>query len=87
MRIIDRIYIDGGFETPHGTELFDLYNPAKGEVIGNVRLGDEADTRRAIAAAKRALPAFSRTSKRNASRCSATCTMRSCVGATRCWKP
>ena len=63
MRIIDRIYVDGEFVAPHGTELFDLYNPAKGEVIGQVRLGDQQDARRAIAAAKRALPAFSRTSK------------------------
>src|SRR5579863_9346581 len=63
MRFIDRIYIDGEFVTPHGTECFDLFNPAKGEVIGKVRLGDEHDTRRAIAAAKRAFPAFSRTSK------------------------
>lgn len=63
MRTIERIYIDGKFVTPHGTEYFDLYNPAKSEVIGQVRLGDEHDTRLAITAAKRALPAFSRTSK------------------------
>jgi aldehyde dehydrogenase (NAD+) len=63
MRIIDRIYIGGEFVQPHGAELFDLHNPATGEVIGQVRLGDEEDTRRAIAAAKRAFPSFSRTSK------------------------
>ena len=63
MRIIDRIYIDGSFVTPHGEELFDLFNPAKGEVIGKVRLGDAEDARRAIAAAKRAFPFFSHTSK------------------------
>ncbi len=44
-------------------ERFDLHNPTTGEVIGQVRLGDVADTRRAIAAAKRAFPAFSRTTK------------------------
>ena len=27
MRGIDQIYIDGQFVTPHGQELFDLYNP------------------------------------------------------------
>jgi aldehyde dehydrogenase (NAD+) len=43
--------------------LFDLYDPAKGEVIGQVRLGGEVDAQRAIAAAKRALLAFSRTGK------------------------
>ena len=63
MKIIDTIYIDGAFVTPQGTELFDLHNPATAEVIGQVRLGDVADTRAAIAAAKRAFPAFSRTTK------------------------
>src|SRR6202047_1863840 len=61
--VIDKIYIDGEFVTPHGTELFDLFNPATGEVIGQVQLADEADTQAAVAAAKRALPAWSATSK------------------------
>jgi aldehyde dehydrogenase (NAD+) len=63
MKIIDTIYIDGAFVTPHGTEQFDLHNPATAEVIGQVRLGDETDARAVIAAAKRAFPLFSRTSK------------------------
>jgi aldehyde dehydrogenase (NAD+) len=63
MYLIDRIYTDGALVVPHGTELFDLHNPATGAVIGQVRLGDEIDTRAAIAAAKRAFPAFSRTGK------------------------
>jgi aldehyde dehydrogenase (NAD+) len=63
MRIIDRIYIDGEFVAPHGEEVFDLINPADSRVIGKVTLGDREDTLRAIAAAKRAFPAFSRTSK------------------------
>ncbi|MET0254514.1 MAG: aldehyde dehydrogenase family protein [Luteibacter sp.] len=58
---IDRIYIDGAFVTPHGEERFDLYNPATEAVIGTVRLGDAEDARHAIAAARRAFPAFSRT--------------------------
>jgi aldehyde dehydrogenase (NAD+) len=61
MHTIDQIYIDGAFVTPHGEERFDVFNPATEEVIGTVRLADEDDTRRAIAAAKRAFPAFSRT--------------------------
>lgn len=65
MRTIDRIYIDGQFVLPHGTELFDLHNPATGEVIGRVRLGDVEDTRAAIAAAKRAFASWSRTTKAN----------------------
>jgi aldehyde dehydrogenase (NAD+) len=36
--VIDKIYIDGEFVTPHGTEPFDLVNPATGQVIGQVRL-------------------------------------------------
>jgi len=63
MRSIDKVYINGQFVTPHGRELFDLFNPATEEKIGQVRLGDAVDARAAVAAAKRAFPAFSRTSK------------------------
>jgi aldehyde dehydrogenase (NAD+) len=63
MRTIDKIYIDGQFVTPHGQEMFDLFNPATEEKIGEVRLGDAVDARTAVAAAKRAFPAYSRTSK------------------------
>ena len=63
MRSIDQIYIDGQFTTPHGQELFDLHNPATEERIGQVRLGDQLDARAAVAAAKRAFPAFSRSGK------------------------
>ncbi|MDR5746562.1 aldehyde dehydrogenase family protein [Caballeronia sp. LZ029] len=64
MHFIDQIYIDGAFVTPHGSELFDLYDPSTEQVIGRVRLADAEDARHAIAAAKRAFPAFSRTDKR-----------------------
>ena len=60
---IDKIYINGEFVTPHGSELFDLFNPATEAVIGQVRLADEDDTQRAIAAAKAAFPAWSRTTR------------------------
>ncbi|ATB37904.1 aldehyde dehydrogenase [Cystobacter fuscus] len=63
MERIDQIYIDGAFVTPHGDEWFNLFNPATEEVIGQVRLADAEDARRAIAAAKRAFPAFSRTTR------------------------
>src|SRR5260221_11129320 len=63
MRLIDKIYIDGRFVTPHGAELFDLHNPATAQVIGRGRLADEEDAGTAITAPKRAFPAFSRTSK------------------------
>jgi aldehyde dehydrogenase (NAD+) len=61
--VINKIYIDGEFVTPHGKEFFDLFNPATGQVIGQVQLADDVDTDSAIAAAKRALPAWSQTSK------------------------
>jgi aldehyde dehydrogenase (NAD+) len=61
--VINKIYIDGEFVTPHGTELADLFNPTTGKVIGQVQLADEVDTDAAVAAAKRALPAWSATSK------------------------
>jgi aldehyde dehydrogenase (NAD+) len=61
--VINKVYIDGEFVTPHGTELFDLFNPATGQVIGQVQLADEVDTEAAVAAAKRALAAWSATSK------------------------
>src|SRR5579859_2678047 len=63
MKTISQIYVDGAFVTPHGSEMFDLFNPATGRVIGQVRLADEEDARAAIAAAKRAFPEFSRTTK------------------------
>ncbi|MDR5836448.1 aldehyde dehydrogenase family protein [Caballeronia sp. LZ034LL] len=63
MRTIEHIYIDGAFVTPHGDELFELVNPATEQVIGRVRLGDAQDARLAIAAAKRAFPTHSQTSK------------------------
>jgi aldehyde dehydrogenase (NAD+) len=63
MRMVEQIYIDGAFVTPHGTEMFDLFDPAHGEVIGQVRLADAEDARRAIQAAKRALPSHARTGK------------------------
>ena len=63
MTVIDRIYINGHFVEPHGCEFFDLFNPATACVIGQVRLGDEHDAEAAVAAAKLAFPAFSRTSR------------------------
>jgi aldehyde dehydrogenase (NAD+) len=63
MRRVEKIYIEGAFVAPHGTQMFDLFDPARGEVIGQVRLADAEDARRAIQAAKRALPSYARTGK------------------------
>jgi len=63
MHHINQIYINGAFVTPHGEELFDLFNPATGQRIGQVQLADEQDALNAIAAAKQAFVEFSRSSK------------------------
>ena len=56
-------YIDGAFIESHGRQVMDIIKPTNGQVIARVTLGDEEDTRRAIAAANRALASFGRTSK------------------------
>lgn len=61
MKTIDKAYINGAFVEVHGNEFFDLINPSNHEKIGEVKLGDEDDTNRAIAAAKEAFKTFSQT--------------------------
>jgi aldehyde dehydrogenase (NAD+) len=56
-------YIDGAFVESHGREVMDIIKPTTGKVIARVTLGDEEDTRRAIAAAKLAFVTFGRTTK------------------------
>jgi aldehyde dehydrogenase (NAD+) len=56
-------YIDGAFVESHGRQVMDIIKPTNGQVIGRATLGDEEDTQRAIAAAKRAFASFSRTTK------------------------
>ena len=63
MRTITKHYIDGAFVESHGREVMDSISPTTGQLIGRVRLGDAEDARLAIAAAKRAFPSFSRTTK------------------------
>jgi len=68
IKAITTHYIDGAFVESHGREVMDIIKPTNGQVIGRVTLGDEEDTRRAIAAAKRAFASFSRTTKEERSR-------------------
>src|SRR6202008_2052731 len=51
------------FVESHGREVMDIVRPTGGQVIGRVTLGDEEDTRRAIAAAKRAFATYGRSTK------------------------
>src|SRR5580700_11243438 len=56
-------YIDGAFVESHGREVMDTIKPTNGKVIARVTLADEEDTRRAIAAAKRAFTTYGRSTK------------------------
>jgi aldehyde dehydrogenase (NAD+) len=68
MKTITKHYIDGAFVESHGREIMDIIRPTDRQVIGRVTLGDEEDTRRAIAAAKHAFATFGRTTKEERSK-------------------
>jgi len=63
IKTITTHYIDGAFVDSHGSEVMDIINPTNSQLIARVRLADEEDARRAIAAAKRAFATFGRTTK------------------------
>jgi len=63
IRTLTTHYIDGAFVESHGREVMEIIKPTNGQVIARVTLGDEEDTRCAIAAAKRAFVSFSQTTK------------------------
>jgi aldehyde dehydrogenase (NAD+) len=63
MKTITTHYIDGAFVESHGREVMDIIRPTDGQVIGCVTMADEEDTRRAIAAAKRAFATYGRSTK------------------------
>src|ERR1700732_304837 len=63
IKAITTHYIDGAFVESHGREVMDIIKPTNGKVIARATLGDEEDTRRAIAAAKRAFVTFGRSTK------------------------
>lgn len=61
MRTIDKIYINGEFVTPKGTDHFDLISPTTNKKLGEVILGNSEDALTAINAAKEAFKTFSKT--------------------------
>ena len=63
MKTISKHYIDGAFVESHGQEVMDIIKPTNRQLIGRVTLGDEEDTRHAIAAAKRAFESFGHSTK------------------------
>ena len=63
IKTITTHYMDGAFVESHGHEVMDIISPTRGTVMARVTLGDEEDTRCAIAVAKRAFATFGRTTK------------------------
>ncbi|HKF44706.1 MAG TPA: CoA-acylating methylmalonate-semialdehyde dehydrogenase [Thermoanaerobaculia bacterium] len=53
-----RNFIGGRWVPSHATEVLDVYNPARGEVIARTPLSTAADVDAAVAAAKKAFPAW-----------------------------
>src|SRR5713226_1781218 len=68
VKTITTHYIDGAFIESHGREVMDIIRPTDSQVIARVTLGDEKDTRRAIAAAKGAFASFGRSTKEERSK-------------------
>ena len=63
MKTLTTHYIDGSFVESHGREVMDIIRPTDRQLIARVTLGDEEDTRRAIAAAKAAFASFGRSTR------------------------
>ena len=59
----DKFYIDGSWVQPAEARSFPVVNPATEEVSYEIAIGSAADVDRAVAAARAAWPAFSRTTR------------------------
>ncbi|HET7002626.1 MAG TPA: aldehyde dehydrogenase family protein [Puia sp.] len=62
IQTVNKVFINGVFVTPHGTQELELENPATGEIITKVILADEVDTQNAINAANEAFKIYSKAS-------------------------
>jgi aldehyde dehydrogenase (NAD+) len=58
-------YIDGQWVEPAAPHLFDVVNPATEETAGQISLGTRVDVDRAVAAARRAFPDYSLTTRKD----------------------
>ncbi len=63
MKHEQEFYIDGQWVAPIGKDTQAVVNPATGETIATIALGNAADVDRAVAAARRAFETFSRTTR------------------------
>src|SRR3954447_1067789 len=61
-KTFDRLYIDGAWVTPAGTDTLEVIDSATEEVFATIPAGTPDDIDRAVAAAKAAFPAWSETS-------------------------
>src|SRR5258708_28077811 len=59
----EKFYIDGAWVSPAVPKTLDVIDPATERAYTKISLGSAADVDRAVAAAKAAFPAFSRTSR------------------------
>ncbi len=62
MKIYDKLYINGEWQTPHSSATHDIVNPATEEVVARVPMGDVTDLNSAVAAAKEAFKTWGKTS-------------------------
>jgi len=62
MKIYDKLYINGQWQTPHSQASHDIVNPATEAVVARVPMGNSKDLDDAVAAAKEAFKTWSRTS-------------------------
>jgi acyl-CoA reductase-like NAD-dependent aldehyde dehydrogenase len=58
---LGRFYIDGVWREPDGRDRAGVVNPATEAVIAEIPLGSRTDVERAVSAARRAFPGWSRT--------------------------
>ena len=63
MREMLQFYIDGEWVDPVTPNTLDVINPATEDVCGRISLGSAADVDKAVAAARKALPEFARTTR------------------------
>jgi aldehyde dehydrogenase (NAD+) len=57
-KIETRLFIDGKFVDGHSNKKFTIYSPATEEPVADVAEADEVDVDEAVAAAKKAFPAW-----------------------------
>jgi aldehyde dehydrogenase (NAD+) len=63
MRYANSLYIDGAWQEPAAPRWLSVIDPATEEPFAEIALGGSQDVDRAVAAARRAFPAFAATSR------------------------